>query len=282
MPGPSRRLYFAYGSNLSLAQMAKRCPASYYIGRAVLPDYRWQINQRGYANVVAAPGSSVHGLVFELLDDDEARLDRNEGVHAGAYAKALLGVVLHPAPLDLQLKTRRVVQEGLLRAPPFASSSSREGGWPPRFEEGVLVYLSERFVRQGSPRDEYVDRINTGVRDAVALGVPEAYFDNAVRASVPRRTLSVVRRAPRTPPPRGRPTVVRRPTTTRAQSVGVRGMARSSGAEERGDSEFWERGGTRRQSWTPNPTGYLHSGYVRQGPLEDRGSYLLVKAMRSD
>ena len=254
MRGTPRRLYFAYGSNLSLAQMAKRCPASYYVGRAVLPDYRWQINQRGYANVVACPGSSVHGLVFQLGNDgdDEAHLDRSEGVRIGAKTKANLRVVLYTAPDGLQLKTRRVVQEGLLRQP------SREREWPPRFETDVLVYLSERFVRQGNPRDEYVDRMNTGVRDAVVLGVPEAYFDNAVRASVPRRPLPVVRR----------------PTTPRAQSAGWRDRPRPEAAEEGGYPRGWGRD-CRIRLWTPNLTGWRSPSYVREGQLEDRGSYLL-------
>ncbi|KAF7907216.1 uncharacterized protein EAF01_004803 [Botrytis porri] len=53
MSAPSpQTLYFAYGSNLSLTQMQTRCPDSTYIGMGVLQNYRWIVNQRGYANVV--------------------------------------------------------------------------------------------------------------------------------------------------------------------------------------------------------------------------------------
>jgi hypothetical protein len=45
-------LYFGYGSNLWLHQMQLRCPTSQYLGVARLPNYRWIINDRGYANVV--------------------------------------------------------------------------------------------------------------------------------------------------------------------------------------------------------------------------------------
>jgi hypothetical protein len=252
MPSRARRLYFAYGSNLSLKQMAARCPESYYIGRAVLPDYRWQINQRGFANVIACPGFAVHGLVYELNDDDEARLDRSEGTASGAYAKALLGVVLHPAPRGWQLKTTTAAAEGGLRGWPGGDAERSA-----RVVEGVLVYLSEQFVRRGSPRDEYVDRMNTGMRDAVMLGVPEAYFENVVRASIPDRP--VLRRVP-TPRVRELP---RRPPS-RAQSVGERDRVRSVSVEER-DRGVWEREELRRRSWTPNFMARLYSGFAEGG-----------------
>ncbi|KAK4151971.1 hypothetical protein C8A00DRAFT_16657 [Chaetomidium leptoderma] len=275
------RLYFAYGSNLSLTQMATRCPGSYYIGRAVLPDHRWQINQRGYANVVACPGFTVHGLVYELNngdgndnnnnnDDDETRLDRSEGVHSGAYTKALLSVVLYPAPAAAQRRTRVVAKEGLL----FNGSGSggADGGERRRtasLQERVLVYLSEQFVRPGLPRDEYVDRMNRGIRDAVMMGVPEAYFENVVRASIPDRP----------PPP---------PPPSRAQSVGrtrerPRPRSVSVSVEEERDPPgvVWGREDPRRRSWTPNVLGWQYSGYVGGGrQVEDRGLYRIYHAER--
>lgn len=96
----TQSLYFAYGSNLSLDQMRVRCPHSRYIGRARLPDYRWQINQRGFANVVPEPGSFVEGLCYILTFTDEARLDRNEGVPV-AYEKIYKEVEVFPATAAL-------------------------------------------------------------------------------------------------------------------------------------------------------------------------------------
>ncbi|KAF4124500.1 hypothetical protein GMORB2_5166 [Geosmithia morbida] len=97
---PSRptTYYFAYGSNLHLRQMKRRCPDSKYIGRARLLNHRWQINQRGYANVVAAHGHWVDGLVYEINAVDEAKLDINEGVSKNAYIKRRMDVHLHRAP----------------------------------------------------------------------------------------------------------------------------------------------------------------------------------------
>lgn len=86
-------LYFAYGSNLHLEQMAGRCPSSRYIGRAVLESYRWQINQRGYANIVESPGDKVEGLVYLLNEMDAFALDVDEGVPE-CYEKIRLEVKL--------------------------------------------------------------------------------------------------------------------------------------------------------------------------------------------
>jgi hypothetical protein len=180
--------------------MATRCPGSSYIGRAVLPDYRWQINERGYANILPSPGSSVHGLVYELGNDpssplsDEVRLDRSEGVNSGAYVKETCAVVLYPA--RRRVETSRAAAQ-LAKGEPVGWVSGREG--LPRVEDDVLVYLSDEFVRPGTPRDEYVDRMNNGIRDAVKMGVPAAYFDNVVREWVPERAQPASSRATRAP-----------------------------------------------------------------------------------
>lgn len=95
MPPPTTTtptLYFAFGSNLHLAQMSLRCPSSKYISPARLRNYRFQINERGYANVVPSAGDHVEGLVYELSGDDERRLDVNEGV-PWAYEKWWLGML---------------------------------------------------------------------------------------------------------------------------------------------------------------------------------------------
>ncbi len=194
-PAP-RRLYFAYGANIAFKQMATRCPGSTYVGRAILPDYTWQINERGYANIRPAAGSSVHGLVFELGHDlssassDEARLDRSEGVATGVYSKERCAVMLYPARRRVKTSSAAADRE---RGVTIGGGIVRGGA--PRVEENVLVYVSKVFVRPGRPRDEYVDRMNNGIRDAVEMEVPAAYFTNVVREFVPSRAAPVVRRA---------------------------------------------------------------------------------------
>ena len=92
------QLYFAFGSNLHLGQMAERCPGSRYIGTADLRGYRFQINQRGFANVVPSPGDHVEGLVYLLSQNDEERLDRSEGVPT-AYQKYCIDVQVSAATI---------------------------------------------------------------------------------------------------------------------------------------------------------------------------------------
>lgn len=109
----SDRLYFAYGSNLSPEQMARRCPDSIFLGKATLPGYRWQANERGVANAVMDPDpdpdpevvvkgreeeepAAVEGLLYALSLDDEIRLDRYEGVAKGRYDKFAMRVCFEP------------------------------------------------------------------------------------------------------------------------------------------------------------------------------------------
>ena len=79
--------YFAYGSNLDLLQMKKRCPLSKLISKGKLPGYRLTFNRYaegwdgGVADVIQDEGSEVWGLVFEISDSDLVRLDHYEGYY---------------------------------------------------------------------------------------------------------------------------------------------------------------------------------------------------------
>ncbi|OBJ50687.1 poly-gamma-glutamate hydrolase family protein [Mycobacterium asiaticum] len=75
-----RHPYFAYGSNLCVNQMARRCPDAIDPRPAVLCDHGWLINQRGVATVEPSAGNEVHGVVWQLSDHDLTVLDSAEGV----------------------------------------------------------------------------------------------------------------------------------------------------------------------------------------------------------
>jgi gamma-glutamylcyclotransferase (GGCT)/AIG2-like uncharacterized protein YtfP len=82
-----KNMYFAYGSNLDLIQMKRRCPSSKLISKGSLSGYRLTFNRfssgwgGGVADVIQAQDSKVWGLVFEISDTDLERLDRYEGYH---------------------------------------------------------------------------------------------------------------------------------------------------------------------------------------------------------
>jgi phage replication-related protein YjqB (UPF0714/DUF867 family) len=75
-----RHAYFAYGSNLCVRQMARRCPEAAEPRPAMLADHDWLINQRGVATVDPFTGGHVHGVLWQLSDHDLAALDSAEGV----------------------------------------------------------------------------------------------------------------------------------------------------------------------------------------------------------
>ena len=78
-------LYFAYGSNLSIAAMAARCPAAVPISKATLPDHRLVF--RTWADVEPCPGHGVPGVLWTITSACETALDLYEdiaGVSTGA------------------------------------------------------------------------------------------------------------------------------------------------------------------------------------------------------
>ncbi|KAK7425009.1 hypothetical protein QQZ08_008405 [Neonectria magnoliae] len=163
-------LYFAYGSNLSTEQMRQRCPYSTPVGLAHLEGWRWFINGRGYANVAQistddsntgkgkskatdAADEGVYGLLYLLPPQDEERLDGYEGV-PHAYQK-------------YQVDVKWARKDG-----------DDDNGETLR----ALIYVDGERTEEDVPRDEYVDRMERGIEDAVEnWGLDEGYADRVMR-----------------------------------------------------------------------------------------------------
>lgn len=84
------RYYFAYGSNLNLAQMKRRCPGAVRVGPCALPNFRLVF--RGVADIEPCAGECVQGAIYSITASDERALDRYEGFRAeepdcGLYRK---------------------------------------------------------------------------------------------------------------------------------------------------------------------------------------------------
>ncbi|KAL1800644.1 hypothetical protein ACET3X_000986 [Alternaria dauci] len=169
----SPTIYFGYGSNLWLHQMTTRCPTSTYLGVARLRNYRWIINDRGYANVVEVTDDNrntstsphdnvVFGLVYSLEAEDEKRLDKNEGVPV-AYTKEMLECDFWSSNTEHKVDTSK----------------------RPKKKEDMLVYIDRKRVTPDKPRAEYIYRMNQGIADAVKLGVPEDYVKDVMRKYIP-------------------------------------------------------------------------------------------------
>src|SRR5664279_2630290 len=72
-------LYFAYGSNMSVSAMARRCPRAKPIGLARLERHRLAAMREGWLTAVRAPRGAVHGVLWDLALSDLPALDRHEG-----------------------------------------------------------------------------------------------------------------------------------------------------------------------------------------------------------
>lgn len=122
----ARHVYFAYGSNLCVQQMARRCPGAVDPRPATLPDHDWLINQRGVATVEPFEGARVHGVLWRVTDADLDALDSAEGVPV-RYRRDRLTVEL---------------------------ADGHAQAW---------VYIDHR-VEPGPPRPGYLERIIDGAR----------------------------------------------------------------------------------------------------------------------
>ena len=91
------RYYLAYGSNLSVEQMERRCPGAVYVGTAELKGYRLLFKKSksgSYLTVEKKRGRSVPLVVWRISEYHEKRLDRFEGCPV-YYYKTTKAVDVH-------------------------------------------------------------------------------------------------------------------------------------------------------------------------------------------
>lgn len=98
-----RKIYFAYGSNMSVRRLQKRVPSANPLGVGRLADHELTFRKKssdGSAKCDIAPtdGRDVCGVLFEIDVRDEEALDRFEGLGRG-YRKKLVQV-FDPAERD--------------------------------------------------------------------------------------------------------------------------------------------------------------------------------------
>lgn len=90
------KLYIAYGSNLNLPQMEKRCPAAKVLGTSEIKDYALVFRGGRYgavATIEPCEGSSVPALLWEITPQDEKALDVYEG-YPSFYGKETMELPL--------------------------------------------------------------------------------------------------------------------------------------------------------------------------------------------
>lgn len=119
--------YFAYGSNMSLAQMRARAGDVAEDRTAVLKNYELVFNKKvrggtAAANIRPAQGSVVHGVLYKISDSSYRNLDRFEGapVHYRRIQIEVLDAEGHTLPAEAYIATK--VEKGLLPAPHYLKS----------------------------------------------------------------------------------------------------------------------------------------------------------------
>lgn len=90
------KLYIAYGSNLNIEQMAKRCPTARIYGAGYLNN--WQLIFRGsktgaYATIRRKKGHRVPVVLWTIEKADERRLDTYEGYPTFYYKESIMATL---------------------------------------------------------------------------------------------------------------------------------------------------------------------------------------------
>ena len=85
-----KRFYLAYGSNLNIPQMQRRCPTAKIVGVAEIEDYEllFKGSKTGsYLTIEPKKGATVPVAVWEIKKADETNLDMYEGFPRFYYKK---------------------------------------------------------------------------------------------------------------------------------------------------------------------------------------------------
>lgn len=72
----TKKVYVAYGSNLDIGMMERRCPDAEVVGTGIL--HGWELEFRDYANIREDEKKSTPVLVWAVSASDEKALDRYE------------------------------------------------------------------------------------------------------------------------------------------------------------------------------------------------------------
>jgi gamma-glutamylcyclotransferase (GGCT)/AIG2-like uncharacterized protein YtfP len=85
----NKKIYIAYGSNLNIRQMKRRCPNANIIGKCILEDYKLEF--RGVANIIKKKGEKVPIGLWEITEECEKALDIYEG-YPKLYRKEYINI----------------------------------------------------------------------------------------------------------------------------------------------------------------------------------------------
>jgi gamma-glutamylcyclotransferase (GGCT)/AIG2-like uncharacterized protein YtfP len=133
-------LYFAYGSNMNLQQMARRCPGAVALGPARLPG--WRLTERTFADIDRDHEAETWGVLWEITAAHLWALDRYEGAPA-LYTRRRVTVTLadpdtgrptaHTALVYVMTRATKAARQGCPYSQAYraaCSQGARENGLP--------------------------------------------------------------------------------------------------------------------------------------------------------
>ena len=85
--------HFGYGSNLNQGFLRQYCPSAEFVMKAYLPNYEVQFrfwSKRrlgGISTIIEKPGGLVHGVIYNVPEEELLDLDVLESVPQGLYRR---------------------------------------------------------------------------------------------------------------------------------------------------------------------------------------------------
>lgn len=142
-----KRYYIAYGSNLNLEQMKRRCPTAEVVGASELKEYKLVFKgalTNAYATIEECTDGAVPVLIWSLKPQDEKALDRYEG-YPRFYFKEMHTIVVNNEPVE------------------------------------AMVYIMNKECKEGIPSGNYYNTIMKGYKDN---GLSTEYLEQALKECV--------------------------------------------------------------------------------------------------
>ena len=142
-------LYFAYGANMDVSAMARRCPRSKALGPARFLRHRLAVMREGWLTVTRDPRSAVHGVLWDLALADFEALDRFEGLPHCLYAKLTQPVVAERGARQAIVYIGANAGPGAARPDYIADVIAAARSWPLPAE---AIEALERIAAAGARR----------------------------------------------------------------------------------------------------------------------------------
>lgn len=120
------KYYIAYGSNLNINQMKRRCPTARAIGTGFIENYELLFKGSktgGYLTIEKAEGKSLPVAIWKVTELDEQALDRYEGYPTFYYK----------ADVEIDIKGIKTGKEYRKKAFVYIMHEDRDVGMPSKY-----------------------------------------------------------------------------------------------------------------------------------------------------